>query len=77
MLNAHFDRRVDGGKVVFLTPLPEGRVVVVHGYARRRDEEERGTSRVCFLEGGGVVKIGGAEVDMLVVEIFELGGGRI
>lgn len=77
MLNAYFDCSIDGSAVMFLATVPEGRIVVVHGYAGCGDEEEVGTSFVCGFEGGGVVEVGVAEGDGLVAKVFELGGGGI
>ena len=77
MLYACFERGVDGGAVVGFAAVPEGRVVVVHFYAGRGDEEEGCAACVGGGEGGGGVEVGLAEGDGLGVEGGEALGGRV
>jgi hypothetical protein len=65
---------------VFLAALPERRVVVVHVYLWRGDEEERVAACVGGLEGGGLVEVGIAHGNGCVAEVCEfvvggVGGG--
>ena len=68
MLYACLQCGVDGGAVVGFAAVPEGRVVVVHFYTRRGDEEERCAVFVGAGERGGVVEVGLAEGDGLGAE---------
>jgi len=68
MLHTCFERGIDGGAVVGLAAVPEGRVVVVHFDSGSGDEEEGGTAFVCAGERGGVVEVGLAEGDGLGAE---------
>jgi len=68
---------VDGGTVVGFAAVPEGRVVVVHFYARGRDEEEGCAACVGGSEGGWVIEVGLAEGDGLGAEGGEALGGWV
>lgn len=71
MFYAHGYSGVDGGAVVCFAAGPEGRVVVVHGYARCRDKEERSAAGVGAGERVGLVEVGIADSDVLIAQVAE------